>query len=242
MSAIPALRRTKIVCTLGPATASPEMIRRLVGAGMDVARLNFSHGDHASHRQLMAEIRAASAELGRPVGILQDLAGPKIRLGRLDGEVELDPGQEVELVEGETAPPGLLPVNHEFFYEDVEVGDRILLSDGLVEMTVTAKRDHRVLCRVVAGGVLSSHKGVNLPTSRLRTAAFTEKDRRDLEMGLAEGVDFVAMSFVRHEDDLEPLRQMFQQVRRPPLLVAKIEKPQALDRLAQILEIGRAHV
>jgi pyruvate kinase len=229
------LRRTKIVCTLGPATSSPEMIRRLVAAGMDVARLNFSHGDHDSHRRLMAEVRAASAELGRPVGILQDLAGPKIRLGILDGEVELDSGQEVELAEGETAPPGLLPVNHEYFYEDVEVGDRILLSDGLVEMTVTAKRDHRVVCRVVAGGVLSSHKGVNLPTSRLRTAAFTEKDRRDLEMGLAEGVDFVAMSFVRHEDDLDPLRQMFAGVRRPPLLVAKIEKPQALDRLAQIL-------
>ncbi len=230
-----ARRGTKIVCTLGPSSSSPETIRRLVSAGMDVARLNFSHGDHDSHRRLIAEIRAASEELGKPVGILQDLAGPKIRLGLLDGEVEVDSGQEVEIAEGETAPPGLLPVNHAFFYEDVEVGDRIMMADGLVEMTVTAKRDHRVVCRVVSGGVLSSHKGVNLPTSRLRTTSFTDKDRRDLAMGLAEGVDFVALSFVRHEDDLEPVRQILAPLKRPPLLIAKIEKPGALDRLAQIL-------
>jgi pyruvate kinase len=230
-------RLTKIVCTIGPATSSPEMIRRLIAAGMDVARLNFSHGDHATHRRLIAEIRQASAELGREVGILQDLSGPKIRLGTLTGEMEVEAGQEVELIEGDTAPAGVLPVNHEYFFEDVNVGDRILLADGLVEMTIKAKRDHRVLCQVVTGGVLSSHKGVNLPTSVLRTAAFTEKDRHDLAVGLAEGVDFVAMSFVRHEDDLAPLRTIIDHQEQPPMLIAKIEKPGAVQRLDQILAV-----
>lgn len=230
-------RKTKIVCTIGPATSSPHMLEGLIKAGLDVARLNFSHGDHASHRRTIADLRQASAQAGRQVGILQDLSGPKIRLGLLDGEVELEAGQEVTLVEGETAPAGSLPVNHEYFYEDVNQGDRILLADGLVEMSVIAKRDHTVVCKVVAGGVLSSHKGVNLPTSHLRTAAFTEKDRADLAMGLAEGVDFVAMSFVRHEDDLAPLLEIINQHRPRPMLIAKIEKPGALDRLNQILAV-----
>lgn len=230
-------RKTKIVCTVGPATASQAMLEGLVAAGMDVARLNFSHGDHDSHRRSIALLRRAAAQAGRQVGILQDLSGPKIRLGILEGEVEVTAGQEVVLVEGETAPPGCLPVNHEYFYEDVNVGDRILLADGLVEMGVIAKRDHSVVCKVVAGGVLSSHKGVNLPTSHLRTAAFTDKDRRDLALGLAEGVDFVAMSFVRHEDDLAPLLEIVNQKRPRPMVIAKIEKPGALERLGQILAV-----
>ncbi|MBI4798429.1 MAG: pyruvate kinase [Desulfarculus sp.] len=230
-------RKTKIVCTIGPATHTPSQLAGLIRAGMDVARLNFSHGDHDSHRRVLADLRQVAAQEGRQVGILQDLSGPKIRLGLLEGEVELDTGQEVVLVEGETAPPGCLPVNHEYFFEDVNQGDRILLADGLVEMVVIAKRDHSVICQVTAGGVLSSHKGVNLPTSQLRTAAFTDKDRRDLALGLELGVDFVAMSFVRHEDDLAPLLEIINQQRPRPMLIAKIEKPGAMDRLAQILAV-----
>jgi pyruvate kinase len=225
MSDLKNARRTKIVCTLGPATSSPEMIRRMIRAGMNVARVNFSHGDHESHGRLIHEIRLAAAELGQHVGILQDLAGPK----------KFDVGQEVVLVSGQKAEGALLPVNYPYLCEDVEIGDRILLADGKVELYVADKRGQELHCQVVVGGVLSSHKGVNLPSSDLRIAAFTDKDRRDLEFGLEQGVDFVAMSFVRHERDLTPIREMMSSMARPPLLIAKIEKPQALKRLEQIL-------
>lgn len=237
-------RRTKIVCTLGPATASKEMIEQLIQAGMDVVRLNFSHGSHESHKQKIEDIREISRKLGREVGILQDLSGPKIRLGELEGEVTLESGQTVILGTPEDCAcqacadgPLALPVTYPYIFEDVEVNNRILLADGLVELKVTDKCNRTLVCEVIAGGKLSSHKGVNLPTSNLRTPAFTEKDKDDLEFGLKLGVDFVAMSFVRHEDDLTPVKERLQQtgLARPPLLIAKIEKPQALERLPQIL-------
>ncbi|MEW5721561.1 MAG: pyruvate kinase [Thermodesulfobacteriota bacterium] len=234
MNELQDIRRTKIVCTLGPATSSPEMIRSLLRAGMNVARLNFSHGDHGSHRRTIQDLRDAAAELGQEVGILQDLAGPKIRLGEL-AERRLEPGDEVRLVSGQCAPSDCIPVNYPYLYEDVAVGNRILLADGKVELIVSEKDHGEVHCHVVVGGTLTSHKGVNLPTSDLRIEAFTEKDRRDLEFGLAAGVDFVAMSFVRHERDLAPLREMMAGLERPPLLIAKIEKPQAVERLDEIL-------
>ena len=230
-------RKTKIVCTLGPASSSPEMIRRMIQAGMNVARLNFSHGSYESHKKTLLAIRAAADELSCQVGILQDLAGPKIRLGEIEGpELHLKSGDPLKLVTGKKAEGGAVPVNYPYLYEDVREGDRILLADGKVELYVTGKSDGLVSCRVVVGGTLSSHKGVNLPTSDLRIAAFTDKDRADLEFGLKEGVDFVAMSFVRHEKDLDPLKEMMKGYRRPPLLIAKIEKPQAVDRLDQILK------
>ncbi|MFH1059393.1 MAG: pyruvate kinase [Pseudomonadota bacterium] len=230
-------RKTKIVCTIGPATAAPETLKAMLAAGMDVARLNFSHGDHASHRQLIASLRQGAAELGREVGILQDLAGPKIRLGRLDAPLRLSAGQAIRMVAGDaTAEDGVLPVNYPHLLEDVNPGDRILLADGLVELAATAKSGSHLECEVVVGGELSSHKGVNLPTSRLRVSTFTEKDQADLMMGLEAGVDFVALSFVRHEQDLDPVRQILNQQDHPPLLIAKIEKPEAVARYAEILE------
>lgn len=229
--------KTKIVCTLGPATESAEGIASLLETGMDVVRLNFSHGDREDHRQKIHRIREVSKSLGREVGILQDLGGPKIRLGELPEEgVTLEAGSTIALgIEGQ-AGDGVLPVSYPFLLEDVGVGERILLADGLLELEVREVKSDRLLCEVLIGGTVTSRKGVNLPQANLRVAAFTEKDRADLEIGLEEGVDFVALSFVRHEDDLTPVRERITQQSHPPMLIAKIEKPQAVDRLQPILE------
>ena len=231
-------RKTKIVCTLGPATESAEGIASLIEAGMDVVRLNFSHGDREDHREKIRRVREVSKKADRQVGILQDLGGPKIRLGKLPEEgVHLDVGSTVALgVDGQTED-GVLPVSYPYLLEDVGIGERILLADGLAELEVSEVINDRLLCRVVIGGTVTSRKGVNLPQANLRVAAFTEKDRDDLEVGLEEGVDFVALSFVRHEDDLAPLRERISQQDHPPMLIAKIEKPQAVDRLQPILEV-----
>jgi len=229
-------RKTKIVCTLGPASDSSQGIRRLVDAGMNVVRLNFSHGDRDSHREAIRRVRRVSRETGEEVGILQDLGGPKIRLGTLPvPQRELLGGEEVVFRAGESSDSDVLPVNYPFLTEDVAMDDRILLGDGLVELVVTDKRDGEIRARVLVGGVIHSHKGVNLPLSDLRVPAFTEKDREDLKAGLEEGVDFVALSFVRNERDIKPVREILNRLEYPPLLIAKIEKPQAVERLERIL-------
>lgn len=231
------MRKTKIVCTLGPATDSEEGITRLIQAGADVIRLNFSHGDHRGHGRSIERIRQIAADLGRPIGILQDLQGPKIRLGEVPGkEMMLRPHQEIILTAGPSDLPGTLPVIYQWLGEDVAAGDRILLADGLVELQATEVADGRVRCRVVVGGPISSRKGVNLPRSDLRIPSFTDKDREDLVFGCSAGVDMVALSFVRHEDDIEPVRTTLNQSEgSSPLIVAKIEKPQAVERLDRIL-------
>ncbi len=228
-------RKTKIVATIGPATSEPKMIASLVDIGLDVVRLNFSHGDHDSHRAVIKQVRKCAEESGRPVGVLMDLPGPKIRLGDMPSERRLKTGQTITLKAEEADDSDALPVNYPHLIEDVEVGGRILLADGLVELMVTGKDKKGLKCTVVSGGKVSSRKGVNLPTSVLRIPSFTEKDATHLEMGLAEGVDFVAVSFVRHERDLAPVREMIEASKHKPLLIAKIEKPQALERLPQIL-------
>ncbi len=232
------MRKTKIVCTLGPATDTEAGIRGLINAGTDVIRLNFSHGDHEGHGRSIERVRRIAADLGRPIAILQDLQGPKIRLGDVPGgEMTLLPHQEIILTAGAADVPGTLPVTYRWLAEDVNVGDRILLADGLVELEATEVADGRVHCRVVVGGPISSRKGVNLPRSELRIPSFTEKDREDLLFGCSAGVDLVALSFVRHEDDIEPVREILNRHDGPqPLIVAKIEKPQAVDRLDRILE------
>ena len=236
MSSTMPFRRTKIVCTLGPATSDEGGIERLLAAGMDVVRLNFSHGHREEHRATIRRVREVAARLGREVGILQDLGGPKIRLGRLAVEERLlEPGERLRLVTGEAAEGPDLPVNYEHLLEDVAHGDSILLADGLVELEVLERSADALECVVVVGGPVSSRKGVNLPGSTLRVPAFTDKDRLDLAVGLEEGVDFVALSFVRHERDLEPVHQCLAGSVQRPLVIAKIEKPQAVERLKQIL-------
>ncbi len=237
MSEKTGVRSTKIVCTIGPATSTPERIRAMILAGMDVARLNFSHGDHDSHRQTLTLIREVSREEGKVVGILQDLAGPKIRLGKVPGgERVLKTGERIALSPVEGNDPAVLPVNYPYLIEDVAVGDRILLADGLVLLKVQYREPDRLVCEVLAGGAIQSHKGLNLPSSSLRIPVFTEKDREDLKVGLEAGVDFVALSFVRHEKDIEPVREILDQMSSPPLLIAKIERPQAVERLESILK------
>jgi len=231
-----ARRRTKTVCTLGPASSSPETIRALIEAGMDVARLNFSHGDRETHRATLALVREIAADMGRPVGVLQDLCGPKIRLGELPaGGVTLARGEIVTLAGGDAPGGDALPVSYPYLAEDVRPGDPILLADGLVALRVLETGDGAVRCRVETGGVLTSHKGVNLPGSALRIPALTDKDRLDLEVGLEAGVDFVAVSFVRSEADLDPVLSILEGRPGRPLLIAKIEKPGAVERLDAIL-------
>jgi len=236
MNTLSKFRSTKTVCTIGPATSTADQIRRLIVAGMDVARLNFSHGDCDTHRASFRTIRQISQELGKEIGILQDLGGPKIRIGQLPvQERQLQVGEKVVLSPGESLDPSVIPVNYPYIVEDVEVGSRILLADGLIELQVEGKAVERLLCRVVVAGVVQSHKGINLPSSNLRMPAFTDKDRKDLEVGLEEGADFVALSFVRQEQDLEPVKAILSQKPNGPLLIAKIETPQAIERLEKIL-------
>ncbi|HHQ47805.1 MAG TPA: pyruvate kinase [Acidobacteria bacterium] len=237
MSSPHQIRRTKIVATLGPATDSSEGIARLIAAGVDVFRLNFSHSDRASHARTIKRIRETASQLERQIGILQDLGGPKIRLGVLPESVVLEAGATVRLDASEHPAPGALPVNYPHLAEDVRPGDPILLADGTVELRVEDVAENLVLCSVITGGRLSSHKGVNLPGSRLRVPAFTDKDRLDLETGLEAGVDFVALSFVRDENDLSPVLEILAGAEPRPLLIAKIEKPQAVEHLEAILAV-----
>jgi len=230
-------RKTKIVCTLGPATDSAEGIGALIDAGMDVARLNFSHGNRDDLRATIRRIRKVARDRGREVGILQDLGGPKIRLGILpDDGIRLETGHSVELAVEGHAPAGTLPVGYPYLLEDVASGEAILLADGAAELEVVEVRQDRLVCRVVNGGLLTSRKGVNLPQADLRVPAVTEKDFLDLEAGLEGGVDFVALSFVRHEDDVAPVRARLTDLEHPPLLIAKIEKPQAVERIGPIID------
>ncbi|MFN0069952.1 MAG: pyruvate kinase [Chloroflexota bacterium] len=231
------IRRTKIVCTLGPATDTPAMIASLIHAGMNVARLNFSHGTHEEHRRRMVWIREASARLNTPVAILQDLSGPKIRVGDMVEPVILRTGDELTLTRRDV--PGtaeIVSVTLPELVEQVHVGDTVLLADGYIELKVVAVDATDVRCRVIHGGMLDSHKGINLPRRSLDVPAMTEKDRDDLCFGLAEGVDYVAASFVRSAEDLLRIKAiMDQQGRRAPL-IAKIEKHEALRAIVDILD------
>lgn len=233
-------RKTKIVATLGPTSDSPNMIRSLIRAGVNVFRLNFSHSTRTKHGMTISHIREIARKENFCVGILQDLGGPKIRLGAIPGdEMSLTTGETVYLVPSgkEKSNREVLPVDYPYLVEDVREGDRILLADGSMELVVEKTADDTVVARVVVGGIVRSHKGINLPSSALRIPAFTDKDREDLEFGLSLGVDFVALSFIRHEDDVKPLREMISSVADPPLVIGKIEKPQAVARLDAILNV-----
>src|SRR3989440_10892570 len=233
-----AMRRTKIVCTIGPATESEAQLELLMRAGMNVARLNFSHGTHQVHEQVIERVRAISARLGYPVAILQDLQGPKIRTGVLqDGKpITLFDGMQVTIttrdVVGNTQ---LISTTYKPLPQDVKIGDRILLDDGLLELRVIGKSDTDVECAVVHGGELGEHKGINLPGVAVSAPALTEKDQDDLAFGLESGVDLVALSFVREATDMHLARAFMSQRGKTVPLIAKLEKPQAIERLDAIL-------
>jgi pyruvate kinase len=229
--------KTKIICTIGPACDSPAMLARMIGAGMNVARLNFSHGDFDSHREVIARLRRASEEAGRRLAIMADLPGPKIRVGRVSPEpVELRRGEAIILttdeVEGDASR---VSVNFDRLPQVVKQGDALFLNDGLIELEVEGVEAADVRCRVQAGGELSSRKGLNLPGIDLGMSAFTDRDRECLDFALAEGVDAVSQSFVGEADDLLRLRDHAATLGHSPFVIAKIERAGALKRIDEII-------
>ncbi len=234
------MRRAKIVCTIGPASTSAEMLERLLASGMDVARLNFSHGSHEQHALVIERLRAASLKVRKAVGILGDLQGPKIRTGRLvDGSIELIEGKEFTITTDETVPgtQQIVSTTYQHLATDVNQGDRILIDDGLLELRVLQTDKKQVVrCEVVHGGTLKNNKGINLPGVALRAEALTPKDREDLVFGIKAGVDFIALSFVRQPQDIDIARAAMAEAGRQVPIIAKLEKPEAIARLDAILE------
>jgi len=243
------MRRTKIVCTIGPATSSEERLEQLMRAGMNVARLNFSHSTHQEHELVIERVRAISARLRYPVAILQDLQGPKIRIGPLqDGKpIILVDGAHVTITTRDVVGNAqLISTTYKALPQDVKIGDRILIDDGLLELRVIGKSETNVECAVVHGGQLGEHKGINLPGVAVSSPALTDKDRDDLQFGIAHGVDYVALSFVRKPEDVREAKQLIRDYSIEAYgekgswdipLIAKIEKPEAVAHLDEILEV-----
>ena len=238
------MRRAKIVATIGPASDSEQVLESLIKAGMNIARLNFSHGTHEQHRMRIAAIRGAANKLEMPVGILQDLQGPKIRVGRLSAPIQLAVDEQVCLYATQDESPKtanqLIPVDFREMFESVHNGDRLLLDDGRLALEVVSAEGRVVCAKVLVGGALSSHKGINLPGVKLRIAGFTEKDKADLAFGISQGVDAVAISFVRSVEDVKAVRSAMEQLsqgKHMPLLIAKLEKPEAMNELEAILDV-----
>ncbi|MGD8369713.1 MAG: pyruvate kinase [Desulfobacterales bacterium] len=232
------MARTKIVCTIGPSSESSDALREMAEAGMDLARLNFSHGTLAEHREKIRRIRQVSEEIRRPVAILQDLRGPKIRVGSVAGPgVTLRPGQPFILTSNPAEGTAeRVSVSYENLPAEVNPGDRILLADGLMELVVDRISGSEIHCEVVTGGILTSHKGINLPTGSLKVAAITEKDRKDLRLGLENGIDFVALSFVRGAEEIRELKALIQAAGKQVPVIAKIEKHEALEHIEEIVD------
>ncbi|MHB8879461.1 MAG: pyruvate kinase, partial [Myxococcaceae bacterium] len=230
------MRKAKILCTLGPSSQTPEVLEAMIRAGMDVARLNFSHGTHEEHRRRLGLVRKLSQRLRRPVAVLQDIQGPKIRLGEFaGGRIEVREGQTVTVTtRAVLGRAGLIPTPVQSLPGDVHRGDPILLDDGRVRLEVLKVRGRDVSCRVMVGGPLKDHKGLNLPGAAVSVPTITEKDEEDLAFGQEEGVDYVALSFVRTANDVRQARSHVARHRTP--LIAKIEKPQAVAALSSIAQ------
>ena len=241
--------RTKIVCTIGPATREPEMLEKLILAGMDVARINFSHGGHEVHAQNISRIRSTAQAAGKPVAILADLQGPKLRVGAMTGEgVVVQAGERVLLttrdVSGERQPQAgdvqaVIPVQYDKLPQDVQAGERILIDDGLIELRAEEVGTDHIRCMVVTGGIIQDNKGLNVPGSGLSIPAITEKDWEDVRFAMAEGIDWLGMSFVRSAEEVHELQDFLnrdQPAGSRILVMAKIEKPQALDAIEDIID------
>jgi pyruvate kinase len=238
-------RKAKIVATIGPSSQDEVIIERLLSSGMDVARLNFSHGTHQSHAVNILTLRKVAEQLGHPLAIMQDLQGPKIRVGKLTTPLSLSPEQIVFLFPEGVITPSVpaeltkIPVDFPQLFTSVKPGEHILLDDGMLSLSATQVTENQIVAIVENGGVLTSNKGINLPGVRLDIPAFTEKDAVDLKFGLDRQVDFVAISFVRKADDIRVVKEAIS-CHSPincPLLIAKLERPEALDDLEAILEI-----
>jgi pyruvate kinase len=231
-------RKTKIVATIGPASSSPEVIRLMITAGMDAARLNFSHGSYEEHASTIKTLREISAELDVPVTIIQDLQGPKIRVGRMPGDqIILNKGDIVTVVPENSynQDPHTIPIDYLYLAEEVKPGMQVLLADGLFELEITGIEKDAIACRVIEGGILKSRKGVNFPNLNLRLPSLTEKDIQDLEFGLSQDIDWISLSFVRNAEDVRVLKRLIAEKGFIKPVIAKIEKPQAIDHLEEII-------
>ena len=211
--------RTKIICTLGPASRSPDTILKLVQGGMNLARLNMSHGEQEDHRAAIGFIRDAAAQVGQPVGIMVDLSGPKIRVGELGASIELKKGKAVVVAPYDKVQPGEIPCSYRLLSRELQPGDTLLLDDGLLELRCIGTEGDRTELEVVRGGLLKARKGINLPGVTLTAPSLTEKDLSDLEFALEEGVEYVALSFVRGPEDVIDIKK---RVGDQALVIAKI--------------------
>ncbi len=230
-------RKTKIVCTIGPASESPEILEALIREGMNVARLNFSHGTHKEHLKKIKSIRQISERFNQPVAILQDLGGPKIRIGMMkEGGVELKRGKEFHLTSlaliGDEAKA---TVTYSDLPGEVKPGDRILLADGTIELKVLESDGKNIRCEVIVGGILTSHKGMNFPTRTPLASAFTEKDHQDLLFGIEHGVDLVSLSYIQKADDIERAKRILEKESADIPVIAKIERKEALENIDEII-------
>ncbi len=232
------MRYTKIVATVGPACDTQEKLAALIQAGVNVFRLNFSHGTHDSHRQTIARIRAASKDLAMDVAILQDLCGPKVRVGNMtNGAVDLVTGAETVVTAKEVlGTPERFQTQYAELPKDVKAGERILLDDGQLELEVLSSNGEEIRTRVVRGGKLKNHKGMNLPGVKVSAPSVTAKDLDDLKVGISEGVDFVALSFIRRPEDMDPVRQALANAYCQARVIAKIEKPEAIEHIEEIVK------
>lgn len=237
-------KRTKIVCTIGPATASPKSISALIQAGMNMARLNFSHGTWDDHSKMLRIIRKEAEKLGEPVAIMQDLQGPKIRVGDISKQgIELRPGMELILTTGPAAK-GKIPVTYKNLHKDVKAGQKMLLDDGLMDMRCTKVKGKDVYCVVGTGGLLLPHKGINLPETKVSASSLSEKDIKDVAFGVKERVEYIALSFVRTAKEIVELRKLIKKYGLKTnkdygliRIIAKIEKREAVDNIDEILEV-----
>ena len=236
-------RKAKIVCTIGPASNSEAVLRDLMRAGMDVARLNFSHGTHEEHARTIDRLRKVAEKEGRSICILQDLQGPKIRTGRLKYRtpIALKKGSKLTITPRDIAGTAtLISTTFKSLAQEVDPGERVLLADGLIELRVLAVKSDDVECEVINGGMLGEHKGINLPGTVVNVPSLTEKDEKDLEFGLKHGVDLVAVSFIRTADDVRLVKRLIRVHNADALVIAKLEKPQAVDpqNLEEILDVA----
>lgn len=235
-------KKTKIVTTIGPATESKEMLGRLLRAGMNVIRMNFSHGDFAEHQRKIDNGRHASRLTGIPVAFLQDLAGPKIRLGDFDtpsGRISIRRGQEFTLtIKNVKGDASICHVNYSRLPKEVRIGHRVMLDDGKKQLCVKKIVGDKIICRVIVGGELKGRRGVNLPDSNISISSLTSKDRKDLEFGAKNNVDFVALSFVRRPEDIVELRKLLFQKKMSAGIIAKIETPQAVQNIDKIIDLA----
>ncbi|MBN1697672.1 MAG: pyruvate kinase [Spirochaetales bacterium] len=239
------MNKIKIICTIGPASSRPEVLEKLIDAGMNVARLNFSHGTYDDHAKVIGHLKRIREERGKNIGILQDLSGPKIRVGNLpEGRIELAVNTEVRLVPGKeyrkTGDIHVIPVNYDHLLEDSSEGKMILLDDGYIELRIEKKEETSLLCRVIDGGLLKSHKGVNFPGQVLSNEIPTGKDLEDLRFGIEHSVDFVALSFVQKKENIERLRKEIMALGGKALVIAKLERDAALREMDSIIPASDA--